>query len=263
METAGKDLCESHLEPLTYFCRNDQVRICLVCKNSESHKAHVTMTVEAAALEVKFKRLDSIMHVMKQRHDARNYMITSRSEFDWLMHSTAHPNLVLSEDCKAVKWVSQSKEVPDNPQRFDLSCCVLGCVRYKCDKFYWDVDVGTEGDWAIGVAKESVVHKGEIVLSSKNGIYAIGMRKDQYCSFGELDNPWYTFPRNPFPRNPLRPIRIRVTLDYLGGGVAFTDINNGKVLLELRELSFHKKRLCSFFWLGKDAQLRIYSEDLT
>ncbi|KAF1464192.1 Tripartite motif-containing protein 15, partial [Pygoscelis antarcticus] len=40
---------------------------------------------------------------------------------------TAHPDLVLSEDCKSVRRGEGRQDLPDNPERFDYWPFVLGC----------------------------------------------------------------------------------------------------------------------------------------
>ncbi|KAF1451285.1 E3 ubiquitin-protein ligase TRIM11, partial [Spheniscus demersus] len=40
---------------------------------------------------------------------------------------TAHPDLILSEDCKSVRRGEGRQDLPDNPERFDYWPFVLGC----------------------------------------------------------------------------------------------------------------------------------------
>nr|XP_056720965.1 E3 ubiquitin-protein ligase TRIM7-like [Euleptes europaea] len=164
--------------------------------------------------------------------------------------ATAYPKLLLSGDCRTVKWDDQSQDMPDNPLRFDSCYCVLGCEGYSSGRLYWDVDVGTEGNWAIGVAKESSERKGELVLNSENGIYAIGKCGDTYWAFEEINVT--------FPWKPLKPVRIRVFLDYVGAGVTFFNADHAVELFEFRENSFGNERLYPFFWLQKGSQLKIH-----
>ncbi|XP_044840082.1 tripartite motif-containing protein 10-like [Mauremys mutica] len=43
---------------------------------------------------------------------------------------TAHPNLVLSEDRKSVRWGDTRQRLPKNPERFDTCGCVLGLTMF-------------------------------------------------------------------------------------------------------------------------------------
>ncbi|XP_044840084.1 erythroid membrane-associated protein-like [Mauremys mutica] len=43
---------------------------------------------------------------------------------------TAHPNLILSEDRKYVRWGDTWQDLPKNHERFDTVVCVLGCERF-------------------------------------------------------------------------------------------------------------------------------------
>ncbi|KAF1597521.1 Tripartite motif-containing protein 15, partial [Eudyptes moseleyi] len=40
---------------------------------------------------------------------------------------TAHPDLILSKDCKSVRRGEGRQDLPDNPERFDYWPFVLGC----------------------------------------------------------------------------------------------------------------------------------------
>ncbi|XP_044840103.1 zinc finger protein RFP-like [Mauremys mutica] len=86
---------------------------------------------------------------------------------------TAHPNLVLSEDWKSVRWGDTRQHLPDNPERFDTEPWVLGCEGFTSGRPCWEVEVGAGRYWAVGVARESVGRKGRISLSPEGGIWAV------------------------------------------------------------------------------------------
>ncbi|XP_067390110.1 zinc finger protein RFP-like [Emydura macquarii macquarii] len=125
---------------------------------------------------------------------------------------TAHPQLVLSEDGKSVRCADTWQDLPNNPERFDNELCVLGCEGFTSGRHCWEVEVGDEQCWAVGVARESVRRKGEISFDPEEGIWAVELWEDEFQAL--------TSPRTPLSRVPSR---IRVCLDCDRGQVTFFD----------------------------------------
>ncbi|XP_025033147.1 tripartite motif-containing protein 15-like, partial [Python bivittatus] len=72
---------------------------------------------------------------------------------------TAHPKLILSEDHKSF-WVGEkSQELAEDDRRFDHMMCVLGCEMFLTGRHCWEVVLENEGDWAVGVAQNSMRRK--------------------------------------------------------------------------------------------------------
>ncbi|NXC44763.1 A33 protein, partial [Penelope pileata] len=130
---------------------------------------------------------------------------------------TAHPRLVLSEDLKSVRWEGTRRVVPDNPQRFDASRCVLGSVGFQTGRHYWEVEVGDGQAWAVGLAKESVKRKGRVSIKPEAGIWAVGRCGSQWQAL--------TSPPSPIAL-PAAPKVLGVYLGYEEGRVVFFDGDN-------------------------------------
>ncbi|XP_067865817.1 E3 ubiquitin-protein ligase TRIM69-like [Heterodontus francisci] len=126
---------------------------------------------------------------------------------------TASPWLILSEDLTSVTHGGERQQVPDDPQRFDPCPCVLSSDGFTSGKHYWEVKVGGKTTWTVGVARESVNRKGDIILSPPNGYWAVGLRngaKYKAFTFALIDL-----------NLDMKPKEIGIYLDYEGGQVSF------------------------------------------
>nr|XP_060636134.1 zinc-binding protein A33-like [Anolis sagrei ordinatus] len=131
--------------------------------------------------------------------------------------ATNHPNLVLSKDLDTVRLEDNpEEEVPDGPERFSKSVCVLGAQGFTSGRHYWEVKVGDKTSWDIGVAKESVNRKeAKVTVKPSNGFWAIWLRNGN--EYKALDSP----SKQLFPK--AKPQKVGVYLDYEGGQVSFYD----------------------------------------
>ncbi|XP_067169882.1 E3 ubiquitin-protein ligase TRIM39-like [Apteryx mantelli] len=157
--------------------------------------------------------------------------------------ATAHPNLYLSEDQKEARGRLVQQDLPDNPERFDFEPCVLGCEGFTSGRHFWEVEVGQGGVWALGVARESVKRKGQISLTPKEGVWALE-------AYHSLTSPRANLRLNPLPR------RIRVSLDYEAGRVAFFSTDDESPILVYTRASFNGQRVVPWFKMGIGARLQ-------
>uniref|UniRef100_A0A8B9S0W8 TRI27 protein n=1 Tax=Accipiter nisus TaxID=211598 RepID=A0A8B9S0W8_9AVES len=157
--------------------------------------------------------------------------------------ATAHPNLHLSEDRKQARGQLTQQDLPDNPERFDFEPCVLGCEGFTSGRHFWEVEVGQGGVWALGVARASVKRKGPMSLTPKEGVWAL----EAYYS---LASPRANLHLNPLPR------RIRVSLDYEGGRVAFFSADDDAPILVYTRALFNGERVFPWFKMGMGARLQ-------
>ncbi|XP_061475511.1 zinc finger protein RFP-like [Rhineura floridana] len=163
---------------------------------------------------------------------------------------TAHPQLILSENRRSVRWEDTSQELPENPQRFDQLTVVLGCdgEGFTAGRHSWEVVVGKEGEWGVGVARKSLKRKGKFSFTPEEGIWAMGKWKGRYRP---LDRPRSCLCMT------VELKRIGVTVNYAGQRVAFFDADTGNQLLVFAKASFSGETLLPFFWLGKEASLAL------
>ncbi|XP_062457132.1 butyrophilin subfamily 1 member A1-like [Rhea pennata] len=163
---------------------------------------------------------------------------------------TARCNLVLSDDCKSVKRVGKPQDVPDNPERFKFSSCVLGCEGFTSGRYYWEVEVENGGGWTVGVSSENVKRKENIMFKPEEGIWAVGQWAGQFQAF--------TFPEHTvfFEIQELK--RIRVSVDYEEGRVAFFNVDEETPIFTFPLVSFNGIRIHPWFWLGPGTQLKMW-----
>uniref|UniRef100_A0A493TL58 Butyrophilin subfamily 1 member A1 n=1 Tax=Anas platyrhynchos platyrhynchos TaxID=8840 RepID=A0A493TL58_ANAPP len=162
--------------------------------------------------------------------------------------STAHPQLVMSQDKRTVRREMKQQQVPDTEERFDNWGCVLGREEFREGRHCWQVEgvVGNNSWWAVGVARASVKKKGNITVSPKEGIWALDSNDGQ--------PPTQISSRTPLSLSPVLK-RIWVCLDYTKGQVSFINADNGVKIFTFKEASFNGESIRPWFWLGINAQL--------
>ncbi|XP_066469233.1 zinc finger protein RFP-like [Tiliqua scincoides] len=162
---------------------------------------------------------------------------------------TAHPELILSEDCKSVRWEDEYQDLPDNPERFDGWTAVLGCEGFTTGRYFWEVDVGNEEEWAVGVARKSVRRKGEFKCSPEEGIWDLGKWAGEYRVSVTRDHPHLSLSE--------KVQKVRVTLNCPGGRLAFFDADTGAELFVYKDASLCRETLFPFFFVLEGGHLTL------
>uniref|UniRef100_K7G4X5 B30.2/SPRY domain-containing protein n=1 Tax=Pelodiscus sinensis TaxID=13735 RepID=K7G4X5_PELSI len=145
---------------------------------------------------------------------------------------TANPWLVLSEDRKRVRDGDTRQDLPDNPERFDTSVCVLGAEGVMGGRRYWEVEVGDKTAWDLGVC---------VTYTPENGYWVVLLRDGEYEAG--------TSPLFPLPVSA-RPSRVGVFLDYEAGKVSFYNVTDRSHLFTFT--GTFSGMLCPFFSPGLD-----------
>ncbi|XP_074535755.1 nuclear factor 7, brain-like [Halichoeres trimaculatus] len=126
--------------------------------------------------------------------------------------NTAGSKLILSEDLTSVRR-GERQEVPENPERRNLLLfSVLGSESFNSGTHSWDVEVGDNKEWELGVLSGSVQKEG----FKLSGYWMIWFNDGKYRALSSSRPDSVLSVKN-------RPQRIRVNLDWDRGQLSFSD----------------------------------------
>ncbi|XP_008118304.1 butyrophilin subfamily 1 member A1 isoform X2 [Anolis carolinensis] len=156
---------------------------------------------------------------------------------------TAFPKLFISEDKKSVKWKDMKQNVAPGLKRYDVMASVLTQQGFTSGKICWEVEIVEGGQWwGVGVVRESANRNGPIVFDPSGGYWAVQRIDGKYEA-------------NTEPRTNLslchQPKRIRISLDYLMGQVAFFDGDTHAELFIFPKTTFSGEKIFPWFLIHK------------
>ncbi|XP_060126761.1 E3 ubiquitin-protein ligase TRIM7-like isoform X1 [Zootoca vivipara] len=185
--------------------------------------------------------------VMNQFKDTLDSGLEQHQENVTLDADTANPWLSISEDRKSVRRRKLCKDLPDNPERFDTHGYVLGCEAFTTGRHFWEVIVGREEGWRVGVARKSVKRKGKLLFATREGICGLGKWGGLY----KFCSPC----KAPVPSE--EPKRIRVTLNCEGRRVSFYDADTAALLCTFPAACLSGETLQPYFFVREKGNLRL------
>ncbi|XP_058867821.1 nuclear factor 7, ovary-like [Acipenser ruthenus] len=152
---------------------------------------------------------------------------------------TAHPWLILSAEGKRVRLGETRQSLPDTPERFDLVLCVLGREGYTSERRYWQVQVGGNTGWRLGISRESAERKGGFSMTPQQGYWTV-----EWSGYGFTA---LTDPETPLPRS-LKPQKLGVYLDYEEGQLSFYNVETRSHIYTFTDMEFNpNEKLYPFF----------------
>uniref|UniRef100_A0A8B9ZPK3 Zinc finger protein RFP-like n=1 Tax=Anas zonorhyncha TaxID=75864 RepID=A0A8B9ZPK3_9AVES len=151
--------------------------------------------------------------------------------------ATAHPQLAVSEDRRSVRWEDAQQDASD--EGFGPDPSVLGCEGITSGRCCWEVEVTPKGSWAVGVARESLKRREETPVSPEIELWSMGLCEDQFWALT-------SFERTPLSQIQV-PRRVRITLDYERGQVAFFDVDRKALIFIFSAASFKGESVHPWF----------------
>ncbi|XP_061740319.1 zinc-binding protein A33-like [Nerophis ophidion] len=155
---------------------------------------------------------------------------------------TAYPFLILSEDRKQVKRGEKLQFYRNSPHRFDVWSCVLAKDGYASGRHYWEVLVGENKDWKVGVVGESAQKKGLFDMSPANSYFAIWWSGSQLRAL--------TAPPLTKVKAPPKLRQVGVYLDVEAGQVSFYNAKSGSELFSFGGMSEFSERMFPLLGTG-------------
>ncbi|XP_030012970.1 E3 ubiquitin-protein ligase TRIM39-like [Sphaeramia orbicularis] len=151
---------------------------------------------------------------------------------------TAHPDLILSDDGKQVHHGDETKNLPDKPQRFSDSCCILAEQSFSSGRFYFEVQFEGKTDWYLGVVRESINRKGDLTLSPQDGYWTISLTNGN--EYEACADPPVLLSLKSSPQ------KVGVFVDYEEGLVSFYDVDSSVLIYSFTGCCFSGKLLPFF-----------------
>ena len=127
---------------------------------------------------------------------------------------TAHNSLHLSEDLTSVTC-GQVGTGQSTDKRFGKVQCVLGKTGYRSGRHYWEVDLGNNTQWSVGVAQDPENRGSDISVGPDNGYWSIRLEDG---TLRTVEEPPAVLP------SELTPATLGVFLDMEKRGVAFFNV---------------------------------------
>eukprot|EP00062_Callorhinchus_milii_P000363 gi/632934294/ref/XP_007906601.1/ PREDICTED: E3 ubiquitin/ISG15 ligase TRIM25-like [Callorhinchus milii] len=187
-----------------------------------------SITVILDKIQLEDVRKWKIEPTKKQRN--REVMIRLYGQTPTLDPNTAHCGLILTDSRRTVSSSGQTKQYPDNPQRFDEWWQVLGIEAVSYRPSYWEVTVRKDGaGWKIGVCYGTMKRKGE------GDECALGLNIKSWCleswldTWGDSIEALHNNVKTKLTADRLT--KVGVYVDFEGGIISFYNVSGRKLIL--------------------------------
>lgn len=201
-------------------------------------------------LQRELEKLKAVNHDLSTRVETMEKQLERNwKELEWrkgrytnesvtLDPDTAHPQLIVSEDQKSVRFSETPQNVTDNPKRFSNHTCVLGSEGFEWQNFAWEVDMGDVGEWSVGAVPASVDPKWDRMMDPQRKFWAIYMVE------------------NPDPSMTPRPRRIGLFLDSLSKQL---HIYNAETMDRIWSFFVTDEKIFPLFCIFSAAEIKLWT----
>ncbi|KAM9120136.1 zinc finger protein RFP-like [Pangshura tecta] len=111
----GDGGCERHQEALKLFCEEDQAPICVICRESQAHRAHTVVPIEEAAQEYQEKIQTQLKTLREEREKLLGLKVTGEGKSQEYLKQTQ------TERQKIVSEFQQLRQFLDEQERLLLA----------------------------------------------------------------------------------------------------------------------------------------------
>ena len=142
--------------------------------------------------------------------------------------NTAHRELQLSQGLTSVSCGPKLPLVAlvhSLPERMSQHRSVLGCRGYRFGTHSWNVEIGGNQEWALGVLAQEAQMKGDVL----SGLWMLRFSRGKFTAF----SPSRQTPV-PAPRGELWRVNVHLDLDRDNGKLAFSDADTDIVIHTFR-----------------------------
>ncbi|XP_041637277.1 E3 ubiquitin-protein ligase TRIM68-like [Cheilinus undulatus] len=227
MKSANKVKQLSQTEDPLQFLQN--LPSCPAPPTKDWTQVHVHSSFEGTVRRAVAELEEKLSEEMENQRESELERVQQYTVDVTLDPNTANPSLILSDDRIRVHHGKQ-QNVPDNPERFSKSACVLGEQSFTAGKFYFEVEVTGKSEWELGVALGSMNRKEEIFPSRETGPWVLQLRSGSYyIAVGDV------FVLKSKPR------RVGVFVDYEEGLVSFYDVDTAALIYSFTDCKFRGK----------------------
>ncbi|MBN3270389.1 TRI39 ligase, partial [Polyodon spathula] len=144
--------------------------------------------------------------------------------------NTVHPNLILSDDLKTVRYTAVKQPYPNHAERFTGIYCQVRCSQgFSSGEHRWEVEMG-KCQWGVGVCYKSNNDTSNTALGYNSASWSLQWWSNMLKA--------YTVSSSTALQCITQPVRVEVHLNYDAGTLSFYNASDNRVHLHTFNTTF-------------------------